>query len=282
MDINGKDCFMKKILLSILCLLCFITTTNAAAWQMQQARQEYANGAYTKAIKTLTDAINSTNYVDVDAYKLRASAYIKLNSPVSAINDLNFVIQEQPTAENYNRRAWANIKAKKYWDAIEDFGETIKLDKTGNLAEKGLRYILNDKNIPIEHRIDAGRILSLLGQKKYGNLTPQQVIPFLKCLKIITDTDENNDYFKHKGSSKSNMINDYVSLFDSSDSTESGLGNEIMQGYCIYITKDKILGKKIVNGVIKELKTKYPYDESMQSFCSDINKIMNTIENPNF
>ena len=276
---------MKKILLTISLITLTLCPVFSASWEIQQARQEYAQGAYSKCLATLNAATTHGSENDVELYKLRAQAYMKLNSPISAIKDFDKAIELRPTWELYEQRGFANLKAKKYNETLEDF---IKIIEVGDRSlgvtfvkekVKNFKIIVNDNATPLAIKYQALQAIADINKAIYGNGSAEHLIPQLKIVQLIANLDENNKIFEKQ--SKKEFIEELRqdSYKKNSSESEYSMGREAAIGYFEYAVGNKELGKKIVYGVINEWKTRES-DEYDKVIENDAVKIFKALDTP--
>lgn len=272
---------MKKFLLIVSFVLLSLLPAFSAAWEIQQARHEYTQGAYSKCLNTLNTAIANSSYKDSEMYRLRGLVYMKLNSPVSAIKDFDVVIELNPSVEIYEKRAYTHLKIRDYNNALMDFCKTIDKSNKGELAVKGFKIIANDSNIPIDVRWDAYDYLSKFNQGRYGKGSAEHVIPMCKMLQLVVNLNENDKIFENK--SKKELIEEARANFanrqNKSEDFDVNMGAEIALGYFEYAIGNKESGKKIVYGVINELKARDPNGDWAE-FEQDAIKIFKALDTP--
>ena len=94
---------------------------------VDEGRQQVETGAYIRAIRVLTEALNRG--ASSEAYEYRARAYEALGNMDSALKDLNRVIDSKPSdPKGYVTRADAESSMKYYDKAISDYNHAIELD----------------------------------------------------------------------------------------------------------------------------------------------------------
>lgn len=94
---------------------------------VDEGRQDVQRGAYLKAIRVLTEAVNMG--AGNEAYELRARAYKALGNLDSALKDLNRLIDSKPSdPKGYVIRANAENSMKYYDKAISDYDHALELD----------------------------------------------------------------------------------------------------------------------------------------------------------
>lgn len=275
---------MKKFLLITSLMFLSLAPAFSAAWELQQARQEYTQGAYKKCLSTLNTAIANSTYKDPEMYRLRAKTYMKMNSPVSAIKDFDVVIDLKPTPENYNERAYANLKAQNYDNAVNDFSKTIDKTNKGKYAIKGLKIIANDNNISLDYRVAALYYLSCCYEGLYGKTSTECMISNFKIAQFIANADENDEIFKEKSKTKKEIIDEFrkkVSERTVEEDEACILGEEIAQGYFEYALGNKELGRKIVYGAINEMKSRKDFTlQEIQDHENTSIKIFKALDAP--
>ncbi len=94
---------------------------------VEEGRRDLERGAYMKAIRVLSVAIDKG--AGNDAYELRSRAYEAVGSKDLALKDLNHVIASRSTdPSGYVARADAATSMKYYERAISDYDRAIELD----------------------------------------------------------------------------------------------------------------------------------------------------------
>ena len=94
---------------------------------VDEGRQDVQRGAYLKAIRVLTEALNMG--AGNEAYELRARAYEGLGNLDSALKDLNRLIDSKPSdPKGFIARADSENSMKYYDKAISDYDHAIELD----------------------------------------------------------------------------------------------------------------------------------------------------------
>ncbi|MDR3604259.1 MAG: tetratricopeptide repeat protein [Syntrophaceae bacterium] len=94
---------------------------------VDEGRQDVERGAYLKAVRVLTEALNRG--AGSEAYEYRARAYEALGNMDLALKDLNRVIDSKPSdPKGYIVRADSENSMKYYDKAISDYDHAIELD----------------------------------------------------------------------------------------------------------------------------------------------------------
>jgi tetratricopeptide (TPR) repeat protein len=94
---------------------------------VEEGRQDVQRGAYLKAVRVLTEALQRG--AGNEAYELRARAYEALGNMDSVLKDLDRVIASKPSdPKGYVVRADAENSTKDYDKAILDYDHSIELD----------------------------------------------------------------------------------------------------------------------------------------------------------
>ena len=95
---------------------------------LDEGRQDVEKGAYLKAVRVLTEALNRGAGGD-EAYELRARAYMGLGNMDSALKDLDRLVSTKPSdSKGYVMRADAENVMEYYDKAISDYNRAIELD----------------------------------------------------------------------------------------------------------------------------------------------------------
>lgn len=95
---------------------------------LEEARQEVERGAYFRAIRLLSQAMNK-GAGGVKTYELRARAYVGIGSKDLALQDLNHVVASRPSDPSvYVLRADASNSMKYFDQAISDYNRALELD----------------------------------------------------------------------------------------------------------------------------------------------------------
>lgn len=285
-----------------LCIITFLFTLTilpvfSASWEIQDARNYYANGQYSQALKSVSNAISGINSNDPIAYNLRAKIYQKMNSPVSAINDLTKELEiltkkESPNNETVkqifealNTRGDLYLKTNNYQNAIDDYIGIFKYPLNKNIintVEKNLKKIVNNKDIPAGYRITSASYISQIYEGLYGVDSIEAIATIMKIIQIGANANENDILFAN--SSKEEMLKitrerleeDYTSNKD--QNRQNMMGREIAHGEIEYAMGNKELGLKIINGTLNEIKSTENIN-TYNSAKSDVNyvlKVLNT------
>jgi tetratricopeptide (TPR) repeat protein len=94
---------------------------------VDEGRQAVQEGAYLKAIRILTEALNRG--AGNEAYELRARAYEALGNVDSVLKDMDSAIASKPAdPKSYIVRADVETSMKYYDKAILDYDHAIELD----------------------------------------------------------------------------------------------------------------------------------------------------------
>ena len=95
---------------------------------LDEGRQDVEKGAYLKAVRVLTEALNRGAGGD-EAYELRARAYMGLGNMDSALKDLDRLVSTKPSdSKGYVMRADVENVMEYYDKAISDYNRAIELD----------------------------------------------------------------------------------------------------------------------------------------------------------
>lgn len=278
-----------------LCIITFLFTLTilpvfSASWEIQDARNYYANGQYSQALKSISNAISGINSNDPIAYNLRAKIYQKMNSPVSAINDLTKELEiltkkESPNNETVkqifealNTRGDLYLKTNNYQNAIDDYIGIFKYPLNKNIintVEKNLKKIANNKDIPAGYRITSAGYISQIYEGLYGVDSIEAIATIMKIIQI--GANANN-------SSKEEMLKtcrERIDEFYTSNKNQNRellLGGEIAHGESEYAMGNKELGLKIINGALNEIKSTENINtyNSAKSDVDYVLKVLNT------
>lgn len=124
---------MKKIVLRILCTLCFsgimfpVSDLNASGW-MEKGVELVMQGKYNEAIQAFDQAIQ-LDPTDAVAYNNRGAAYGQIGNHKQQIEDSNKALQLNPKdAVAYNNRGVAYGELGYYEQEIEDCTKAIELN----------------------------------------------------------------------------------------------------------------------------------------------------------
>ena len=94
---------------------------------LEEGRKEVERGAYFRAIRVLTTAIQKG--AGPEAYELRYRAYEAMGSYKEAYSDLSSFMSSRPKdAELYMIRADMSVRQKDWMKALDDYNRTIDLD----------------------------------------------------------------------------------------------------------------------------------------------------------
>lgn len=250
---------MKKILMSFLFLFVFPNFSYAASWEIQQARQEYAAGNYTKALKTITHAVETDSNLNIEAHKLRAKIHLKLNDKYSAIEDYTAVIEIQPDAEMYIKRARLCAQVKSDSLALKDITRSVSsLGDKRNVVIDELKAIANDSEISTKVKMSALSGLNSIYKNMYGRESLEAFIPLCRKVKLAAYANEDDEIFIEANMSKQEFLDSMINLPRKESNGKMSqrylLVLELKCGYFKYASGDKELGLKIINGALSELK----------------------------
>ncbi len=289
---------MKKLcIITFLAFTLTILPVFSASWEIQDARNYYANGQYSQALKSISSAISGINSNDPIAYNLRAKIYQKMNSPISAINDLTKELEiltkgESPNNETVkqifealNTRGDLYLKTNNYQNAIDDYIKIFKYSPNKNMiniVEKNLKKIVNNKDIPAGYRITSASYISQIYDGLYGVDSIETIATIMKIIQIGANANENDILFKN--SSKEEMLKTCRERIDEfytsikNQNREHLLGGEIAHGESEYAMGNKELGLKIINGALNEIKSTENINtyNSAKSDVDYVLKVLNT------
>lgn len=270
---------MKKLLI-IIPLLCLSIPTFGASWQIQEAREYYAKGKYNQALNAITTAINSSNYEDVESYKIRADIYLKLNDKVNAIKDLTSAINNSNDKSLYLKRAYLYLSINEFEKAFYDFGSSMQKGNGESTRSANIGYIKIAQNVkaPIYVRVQALEMISAI--YAYNNKLEEQTAAIMKMVQLIALAPENDMVFvkvieKPKSQAIVEIKKAIISSFDNNP-----VLNEIFEGWYKYAIGNKELGNKIINGTINEYQRRNPNDTKRIMLLKNLtNAVKNSIDN---
>ena len=270
---------MKKLLI-IIALLCLSIPTFGASWQIQEAREYYAKGQYNQALNAITTAINSSNYEDVESYKIRADIYLKLNDKVNAIKDLTSAINNSNDKSLYLKRAYLYLSINEFEKAFYDFGSSMQKGNGESTRSANIGYIKIAQNVkaPIYVRVQALEMISAI--YAYNNKLEEQTAAIMKMVQLIALAPENDMVFvkvieKPKSQAIVEIKKSIISSFDNNP-----VLNEIFEGWYEYAIGNKELGNKIINGTINEYQRRNPNDTKRIMLLKNLtNAVKNSIDN---
>lgn len=245
---------MKKFLMiSFICVMLNLPSF-AASWQIQEARDYYAKGQYEQALKSVTNAINSSSSNDPSAYQLRMDIYIKLGVDKNlkyALEDVNKLIKLTNIKSLYKTRGYINIGLGNYEQALQDFGNSLEkgVPNSTRDANTGFITIAQDVKAPLNARISALNMIGYIYEKngKYND----SIAAIMKSVQLIALAPETDPVFKNNSKEtiikqiKTNILQQQVPYTDVLD-------KEVFEGIFEYCMGNKELGTKIANGAINE------------------------------
>ena len=138
---------MKKLVLCVLCALCFFGITfsvselNASGW-IEKGVELVVQGKYNEAILAFNHAIQ-LDPTDAVAYNNRGAAYGQMGNHTQQIEDCNKALQLNPKdAVAYNNRGVAYGELGYYEQEIEDCTKAIELNPKLAVAyyHRGIAY----------------------------------------------------------------------------------------------------------------------------------------------